>query len=204
MVSGVAVIWAVGCGAVAGGAVATGGGGCFFLQPPRATKQTSKTAGMKMRAFRFNAVLLPKFAAQLPRTQPCLGTAAARRLSVRTVSPVSSMVSIALECANVKAGPGFTLKSSVDAPSHLSPCTPRSEKIGNTKNHKAKISSHFHRISAQVHRWYLRVRSLPTPVRHEIVAAVRQRMLLASIGEHRPDLRVPADLTLKHNVPHVR
>jgi|SRR5579862_455040 len=156
MVSGVAVIWAVGCGAVAGGAVATGGGGCFFLQPPRATKQTSKTAGMKMRAFRLNAVLLLKSAAQFTTNPTMLRN---RRCSL----PFKSAPSVRFARWFQSLWNAPTLWPALDSRRYpastrqviLSPCTPRSEKFGDTKNDKAKISSHFYRISAQVHRWYL-------------------------------------------------
>jgi hypothetical protein len=57
---GVAVIWAVGAGAVAtGGAVTGAGGASFFLQPATATNATSNTAGIKMREREFNGLLLP-------------------------------------------------------------------------------------------------------------------------------------------------
>jgi hypothetical protein len=47
---GVAVICAVGaCTVGGGGAVSTGNGGCFFLQPATANNATTKTAGTRMR-----------------------------------------------------------------------------------------------------------------------------------------------------------
>lgn len=51
-------IFAVGAGAVAGGAVATGGGGSFFLQPAPATRAISKTTGTKSLLIGFNGLLL--------------------------------------------------------------------------------------------------------------------------------------------------
>jgi hypothetical protein len=52
---GATVICAVGAGTEAGGAVsAGGGGGDFFLQPATAIKETSNTAGIKMRERAFN------------------------------------------------------------------------------------------------------------------------------------------------------
>ncbi len=57
---GVAVICAAGAGTVAvGGAVSTGGGGCFFLQPATASNETSITTGITKRERTFNGLLLP-------------------------------------------------------------------------------------------------------------------------------------------------
>src|ERR1017187_8006826 len=46
--------------------------------------------------------------------------------------------------------------------------------------------------------------SLPTPIRHRVVPGMRQLLLLRSIGNHGPDLRVMADFALEHDVPAIR
>jgi hypothetical protein len=46
--------------------------------------------------------------------------------------------------------------------------------------------------------------SLPTPIRHGIVAGLGELMLIRSVGQHGPDLGAAADGSLKHDVAIVR
>src|SRR5579859_4451846 len=45
---------------------------------------------------------------------------------------------------------------------------------------------------------------LPAPVGHEVIAHVGKLLLLGSVGQHRPDLGVPADFTLEDDMTAVR
>jgi hypothetical protein len=57
MLDGVTVSWAVGAGAVGGGAVSAGGSGfCFFLQPASPIRATASKTGTKKRKICFKMV----------------------------------------------------------------------------------------------------------------------------------------------------
>src|SRR5208282_1985652 len=46
--------------------------------------------------------------------------------------------------------------------------------------------------------------SFPTPVRHRVVAAEGELVLLGPVRQHRPDLRAVIDFALENNVPPIR